>query len=212
MKKIAAKAFVGARGTDSVQAITRAQAVALKTSGIDFCIRYLGGVTLEELDGILDAGLGFMPVTYSRAPGWLPSASIGSTDGTNAGNHCTALELPAGVTAWLDLEGPGGHAADVEDYVNAAAHKVQAVGYEAGLYVGYGTLLTSHELYKTAVTRYWRSISRVTDSSGALAEPDCGWCMNQLRPSRMWAGLWADINVVEADYKGRLPTWTIKAA
>ncbi len=209
--KAARHAFVGARGVDSVQAITtQAQAQALKDSGIDFCIRYLGGTSSAEVDLIIAVGLAFMPVTYSRAPGWLPSAQLGTLDGNNAASHCIALGLPKGATVWLDLEGPGGHSQDIIDWVTAWCLPMKAAGYDCGLYVGYGTQLTSHELYALPVDRYWHSISRVTDSAGQLAEPQCGWCMYQLQPSRMWANTWVDVDCVQEDYQGRLPTWTVK--
>ncbi len=117
------------------------------------------------------------------------------------------MGFPAGVTVWLDLEGPGGTAADITAWVNAWAHEVKAAGYDAGLYVGYGTQLTSHELYALAVDRYWHSVSRVTDSANALAEPTCGWCMYQLNPSVMRCATWVDVDVVQEDYQGRVPNW-----
>lgn len=211
MSRAAGKAYVGALGVDCVQVIANAGlAKGLYDAGFRFVVRYLGGVSSSEVDIILNAGLAFMPVGYSRKPGWLPSGGLGTMDGNNAVSHCTALGLPKNVTVWCDLEGPGGHAQDVIDYVNAWAHCVQNAGYEAGLYVGYATLLTSEELYKLAVTRYWHSLSRVTDSAGQLAEPGCGWCMHQLSPSVGRAGVWVDVDVIGEDYKGRMPTWCVK--
>ncbi len=198
---------VGALGADSVQALTPTTAKALKDSGISFSIRYLGSVSPAELSIILDAGLAFMPVTFSRAPGWLPSASLGASDGVAAIAHLKALGLPPGATVWLDLEGPGGTSTDVVAWVNAWADYVKNAGYDPGLYVGYGAKLTSHELYALHVDRYWHSVSKVTDTGGNIAEPNCGWCMHQLNPSVMWAGVWADIDVVQQDYQGRTPTW-----
>ena len=75
--------------------------------------------------------------------------------------------------------------------------------------MGYGTLLTSTELYKLPVDRYWHSMSRVTDSSGALAEPGCGFCMYQMKPSVMRGGVWVDVNVTQEDNFGRVPNWVV---
>ncbi len=210
--RVAKDAFVGARGVDSVQAITTsALADGLRTSGIDFCVRYLGSLSASEADVILGAGLALMPVTFSRKPGWIPSQQLGTLDGNNSVSQCVAAGIPKGCTVWLDLEGPGGHAQDIVDWVNAWASVVKQAGYDPGLYVGYAAQLTSHELYALLVDKYWHSISRVTDSAGQLAEPGCGWCMFQLQPSRMWAGVWSDVDFIQQDYLGRLPVWCVKA-
>ncbi len=212
MLRVAAASHVGALGFDSVQAIASvAQGQRMYASGMRFAMRYLGTTTPTEVDMLHSAGLAVMPVTYSRKPGWVPSASLGHADAIVALAHLKALGIPRGVTVFLDLEGPGGHAQDVVDWVNAWAADMKTAGYDPGLYVGYGTLLTSHELMALGVDRYWHSISRVTDSSGALAEPGCGWCVYQLQPSRMWEGVWIDVDVIQADYQGRLPTWCVKS-
>lgn len=211
MPRLVAKATVGALGVDCVQGITTAAiAKGLYDAGMRFAVRYLGSVTNPEVELILNAGLALMPVTYSRNPGWTPSGALGKADGAHALQSLQAAGIPKGCTVWLDLEGPGGHAQDVIDWVNGWAAVVIQAGYEAGLYVGYGTMLTSTELYKLQVTRYWHSVSKVTDSAGQLAEPGCGWCMYQLHPSVSRAGVWVDVDVVQEDYQGRVPNWVVR--
>ncbi len=210
--RVAKAAFTGALGVDCVTVIAnKAMADGLYAHGFTFACRYLGSLSSSEVDVILESGMALMPVTYSRNPGWLPSAALGGADGNQAVSRCMAAGIPKGVTVWLDLEGPGGHAADVIDWVNAWADVVKSAGYDPGLYCGYGTLLTSHELYMLHVDRYWHSVSRVTDSAGQLAEPACGWSMIQLNPSVMRAGVWVDVDVIQEDYQKRLPTWCVKA-
>lgn len=211
MSRKVENAYVGALGFDTVTEIkTASVAKGLYDSGMRFAVRYLGALSSPEVDLLLGAGLAVMPVTFSRSPGWVPTKAMGEADGREAVANLKAAGLPNGCTVWRDLEGPGGHAQDVIDWVNAWAHVVRDAGYDPGLYAGYGSKLTSSELYGLAVDRYWHSLSRVTDSAGQLAEPTCGWCMYQLYPSRMWAGVWVDVNVIQQDYKGRLPLWVVR--
>src|ERR1700728_1845628 len=105
-----ASTFVRAIGIDTVAAITSPQATSLAKHGIAFVVRYLGGISVAEVGTILSAGLALMTVGYSRAPGWTPSAALGSSDGTAAVAHMAGLGLPEGLTVWCDLEGMGGTA------------------------------------------------------------------------------------------------------
>ena len=72
---------VGARGLDTVTTLDAAVASRLKSASFDFAVRYLGGIDVAEATAILDAALGLQVVTYSAAPGWSPSASLGTQDG-----------------------------------------------------------------------------------------------------------------------------------
>jgi hypothetical protein len=192
-------ARVGARGTDSVQEV--AEPAALKAAGVDFCVRYLHSATSAEVANIVAAGLAFMPVTFA-----------GAYDGTDAAAQCKALGLPAGCTAFLDLEGQKAWAMDPAELmakINAWADAVAAGGFMPGLYCGVPQPLTSAELYSVRVVRYWRGQGRITDRTGALAEPNCGWCMTQTYPSAFWAGVWADADFVGQDYSGRVPAWAV---
>lgn len=198
MNKAASVAVVGARGVDAVTLIsTAAQAQGLKNSGIDFVIQYLGSVTAAGVDTILGAGLAFMPVTYAD-----------KFDGPKTVAELKALAFPAGCTVWLDVEGVGSTApTTLKQQINDWATAVQTAGYQPGMYVGAGVPLTSIELYQLKVVRYWHSLSKIVDRNGQLAEPACGFCMYQLYPSITWAGVWVDVNFVQQDFQGRLPTW-----
>lgn len=198
----AAPARVGARGTDSVQAIDAAHAKALKAAGIDFCERYLGSLTRAELDAITGAGLACMVVTFAD-----------QFDGHASAAQCDALGLPKGCTVFLDVEGQAAWKMDpvvLAGKINAWADAIKAAGFEPGIYVGVPQPLTSDELFNLRVVRYWRGIGRVTDRHGNLSEPTCGYCMHQCNDSQMVAGVWADFDFIEKDYSGRLPTWVVK--
>jgi hypothetical protein len=182
---------------------TAAQAKALKASGIDFFVGYLGTLNTARLQCILDAGLAFMPVTLAGE----------HFDG--AGDEVKQIEslgIPMGVTVWLDLEGHKAfHTPPAELIlgVNQWAETIAGAGYQPGLYVGSPQPLTSEELWRLKVTRYWNALSREADRFGQLAEPKCGWCMWQMHPQKVWrdSGVFVDVNIIGADFMNRVPTW-----
>lgn len=194
---IATAARPFALGVDTVVRLTHASACALKREGMTFAVRYLGSLSAEELACIMSAGLACMPVTYAKA-----------YSGMSAISELRKLAIPEGVTVWLDLEGETDPAPVIAAKINAWAGQVQAGGYEAGLYVGAGCVLTSEELYGLKVTRYWDSCSREIDRNGRSAAPKCDYCMVQMRPfNTSIAGVIVDVDVVQRDVLGRLPTW-----
>lgn len=198
---------VGYRGVDSYPYSicgTKAQAVKLFASGIDFFVGYLGTMNAERLGDLLDAGLAFMPVTLADR-----------YDGVQTVAQCKALGLTPGVTVWLDLEGKRAYdtpASELIAKVNTWATHVRAAGYEAGIYVGSPQPLTSEELWGLKVTKYWNALSREADRFGRLAEPKCGWCMWQMNPSIHWrdTGVYVDVNMIGKDFLGRLPSWVVR--
>lgn len=178
----------------------------LVREGFHFVVRYLGGMRREEFERIICSGLAVMPVTYSRSSGWTPSAEMGTADGLESVAQLRALQMPLGVTVWLDLEGCAGPAQSTADWVNAWSSVVRGVGYEAGLYVGANPGgLDSESLWSLPyTTRYWRSCSRVPEPAHR------GWCMQQLRPWNHKLGpLTVDVDVIEEDHKGSRPTWVV---
>lgn len=201
----AEKADVGARGVDSLplsQSVTLEQAVALKASGIDFFVGYLGVLNRSRLGNILAAGIAFMPVTLAGS----------SFDGPLAVAQCSALGLPPGCTVWVDLEGKAVfdmNPLELIGRVNAWADTIRAAGFMPGLYVGSPQPLTSEELWALRVVRYWNALSRESDRRGALAEPKGGWCMWQMNPSIEWRDTEAfvDVNMIGQDFLGRVPSW-----
>lgn len=197
MARQAVPAAVGARGLDTIAAIGPAQASRLKSAGYDFAVRYLGSVTDIEVKTLNEAGIAVMGVTYG-----------GAFDGAAAVvNAREKAKLPPNTTLWLDLEGQEGHrtAADITHAVNSWADTVAAAGYNPGLYVGAGCVLDAAALAKLKPSRYWRSCSYVP-------KPSEGWCMLQLSPpNRVVCGVQIDIDVIEADYRGRVPNWCVTA-
>lgn len=194
---------VGARGIDSepwshVGDTTHAQ--GLISSGIDFVALYLGAVTPSVIQRVTDAGLGYLPVCYANAIN-------GATPGASTVSQLTALGIPPGVTVFLDIEGASTliDPAGLIDKINAWCDVVSSNGFIPGVYVGSPQPFTSAELYGLKVQRYWRAPSRVVDRNGALAEPQCGWCLFQAWPSVSWADVWSDVDFAYQDYRGRVP-------
>lgn len=201
-------AFVGARGVDSLpysQGGTAAQAQALAAAGIEFFVGYLGAMNTARLGYLLDAGLAFMPVTFADR-----------FDGVAAVAQCKALGLTPGCTVWLDIEGKNllnVPSQQVAAQINAWATAVEGAGYQPGLYVGSPQPFTGDELYSLKVKRYWKAPSRVIDRNGKVWDgPGCGFCCYQLWDSVMWkkTGVFVDVDYVQKDFQGRLPSWTVK--
>jgi hypothetical protein len=187
-------------GFDTVSVLNDAAAAALRAAGMRFAVRYLGSLKGDEVSSILKAGLALMPVTYSRASGWTPTGELGQEDGSSAVADAKAAGFPAGVTVWCDLEGCAGTVETTSAYVNAWAGVVRDAGFDPGLYVGSGQALDGAQLYALAVDRYWRSFSQVPD-------PTCGWSMIQLYKTVTVAGTSVDVDVIQYDYRARLPNW-----
>ena len=143
-------------GVDTDARLTAKSAVQLRAANyqgnpIEFVVRYLsigakGGqdLTAAEVGWILDAGLALVVVQHVREPNWIPSASRGTGDGTNAAKNAAAIGYAKGCHIVVDLEGvlPGTPASAVIDYINAWASQIVAAGYLAMVYVGYNTMLT----------------------------------------------------------------------
>lgn len=199
---IVQKAWVGARGVDSLQFSqtgSRAQAEGMRRAGADFFVGYLGAMSPLRLQFLIESGLAFMPVTFAN-----------QFDGPRAVAQCMNLGLPAGCTVWLDLEGKAVYDMrpdKLSGIINAWADAVARGGYQPGLYVGSPQPLTSEELFALHCVRYWDAMSEECDRFGKLARPRCGFCMSQLNPSRDWGGVWSDIDFIGQDFLGRLPSW-----
>lgn len=209
MSAQAAPAHVGARGFDCVTVIDKTRADALKAWGMDFAVRYLGSLSEAETDTILASGLALMPVTYGLRHGTIPSAALGTSFGNASVKNAQAAGIPVGVSVWLDLEDSAGTSDQVVAFVTAWCAPMIAAGYMPCLYVGAGAILTGPELYALPVVRYWQSLSKEVDRRGQIAEPNCGWCMVQLYPSTTIGGTFVDVDVVQSDYRGRLPAWAV---
>ena len=199
------RSFPGAKGVDTVLTFSKGLAERFKAAGYAYVVRYLGALTDYEVEAILAGGLALLAVSYSRRHGWLPNGTLGAQDGMLAVQHARAANLPIGLTLFCDLEGPGGTGTDSVAYVNAWAHAVQAGGYIAGLYVGYGIQLTAQELYSClAVTAYWDSCSKNPDVAKRGFQ-----MVQEYPPNKRVCGLQVDTNVIQPDFFGDTPVWVI---
>lgn len=171
-------------------------------------IRYCENITPSELAGILSTGLGVTLVGESRANGWIPSAISGSADGLREVTKVRSLGIPNGITIGCDLEGIGGTAQDTIDYCRAWCDVVQPAQDIAMAYVGEDVPLTAEQLYQLPFTRYWHSLSEVSNVSNV------GYCLIQLFPTLNLGlptgALAVDLDVVQQDKRGRVPTMVVE--
>ena len=175
-------------------------AMALRNAGLDYVVRYLGGLYAPEMHDVLASGLGLQLVTYSRAPGWQPTQTMGDADGLVDVSRLERDGVPGGMLVWIDLEGASGSAADAAAWLDARSKCLADAGYLAGVYVGDSCVLNGAELYaRPHVTRYWRAFN------SGIPEPQCGWCQLQSQPNTMLAGVLVDHDVAQRDNEGRLP-------
>jgi len=183
---------------------TVAQAIALKTSGVVALALYLGAVTPAILKKVLDAGLGYMPVTFGG------EYEDGADDELV---QLKALGIPKGCCVWLDMEGLKAFKTDPAKLISmltAWANKIEAAGFIPCLYVGVPQPLTSDELWKLPFRRYWKGQGSVRDRFNNLAEPTkCGWSITQMWPSHTRGGAWVDSNIVGQDFLKRSPTMAV---
>jgi hypothetical protein len=185
----------GSRGIDTVSTLTPEQCAWLKAERYDFVVRYVTSLGAIERDAILRAGLALGLVTYAHS--YDPKDEIAAIQ---------RLGIPPGTDIWLDVEDDRLDAVTLSQRISSWATAIkQGVGCIPGVYVGSGNPLSSVELYALPVNRYWHSCSRVVDRHGLEAAPSCGWVMHQLAPGnvKLPNGLVVDIDVIQADYKGR---------
>lgn len=224
-------AFPGARVVDSLPFSvggTIEQARALKASGVDGFVGYLGAMNRARLAIVLEAGLSFMPVTFAG------EYRDGAQDELA---QLAGLGIPKAATVWLDLEGIHAWntpAAELVALIESWATAIVGAGFVAGLYVGAPQPLTGAQLFGLRyIRRYWLGIGRCVGKDGKDAYPACGWCMRQdwhnnpdLASHNLTGGmLWppherdpdlsdahrtfVDTNGIQADHRGRLPTWVV---
>ncbi|EHQ25990.1 DUF1906 domain-containing protein [Mucilaginibacter paludis] len=201
----------GAKGLDVNAVLTAANAADFKAAGYDFCIRYIprtahllkGNLSNTEALHILNAGLALMAVQHVANPGWMPSAELGKAYGAYAAVYAkTIVGLPAGINVWLDLEEVSKDAAsaDIIAYCTAWYNEVKSAGYDPGIYTGYGTGLSSAQLYHDLPFRhYWR----------AYNGPDVanrGFQIIQKTQIKL-NGFEVDPDYIQMDKKGDLPIW-----
>lgn len=196
---------VSARGVDTDTILTASRAQAFAASKIDWVARYLGQVTPAEIALIHTAGLGVQLVTYSRAPGWKPTAAMGTADGVLDVQRLRSLGVLAGMVVWIDLEGSAGTSGETAAWLDARALELTHAGFVAGVYVGSSCVLDAVQLYaRPNISRYWRAFN------AGIPIPQCGFCQEQLFPPNLVLdGVLVDFDVSRLDYEKRAATMLV---
>lgn len=155
----------GTIGFDCNTPVTPSIAEKFLAHGAKYVIRYVRrstrhtyDLTVQELVGLLQAGMGVGVVQHVAAEGWTPTANLGASYGAIAAEESRVIGIPPEVTVWCDLEGVHDQVPrqQVIDYCNAWYSKVKEAGYQPGIYVGYGAGLSGVDLYyKLRFQRYW---------------------------------------------------------
>jgi GH25 family lysozyme M1 (1,4-beta-N-acetylmuramidase) len=118
--------------------------------------------------------------------------------GAAAATNAQLLGAPKGITLWLDAEWSKNlpSSAAVWQYCCEWADRVEAGGYEPGIYVGSGNPLNSDALYGLPKFRhYWRAASIVPQVRRR------GWQMVQGMPQKVH-GVEIDPDIAALDHKG----------
>lgn len=197
--------------------VTTAVAAAFAKAGYEFAVRYIrrdqarpNDLSTSEIAALHSAGLAVMPVQHVESEDcWRPTGEKGRQYGANAVDACRRLNLPPGVSVWLDLEGVATDVdpEDVVRYCNAWFDVVDAAGFNPGLYVGWQAGLTPLQLHKRLrFSRYWAAYNLNLDQYPAVR----GVCMRQraAQPVNVpkGVGFQIDTNMVQQDAFGGLPT------
>jgi hypothetical protein len=207
------QAIAGSKGFDVDGPLSSSQALAMKSSGYDFCIRYIprtaalwdGNITASEMSRILEAGLALSIVQHVAMSPWYPNAAIGSEYGEYAGIYAKSIGLPEGINIWLDLEEVGdSHSQDIINYCNNWFLEVNSAGYVPGIYVGWQTGLSDQQLYDLPFAHYWAAYN--CDQT----IPTRGFQMRQSIQKTL-NGVEFDPNTVTPDQLGGLPIFLFSA-
>jgi hypothetical protein len=211
LKKI--EATTGILGFDTNTKLTEDLSKKLYNYGFRFCLRYLSrspepnyDLTADEANQIMDGGLSLMGVQHVRAGYWIPTADLGTQDGTMAAKNATLAGLPIGINIWCDLEAVKDTtpATDVITYCTNWYNAVNQAGYVPGLYVGYQPILVSAQLYQLPFTSFWRSQSNVPNVGSR------GYQMIQLYAEIELFGIKLDVDITQSDFKNSQVTWVTK--
>ena len=194
----------GAAGVDLDSPVTPSIAAGFRQAGKSFVMRYATVVTASEIAACHAEGLGVGFISFGRQQDF--SATTGAQDAAAILTHLRSQGIPyTGATIGLDLETPkGATIADVLAYERGFAGVIVNNGCTSGVYVGAGLGMSSAELYSMAATRYWKSGSKIEDFGGAIAEPQCGWCLTQVLPfDQPCGGALVDFDGAGQDFEGR---------
>jgi hypothetical protein len=201
------------KGFDLNRPLTRSLAQRFMDAEFTFVIRYIRqgpkhsyDLSVDEANLILESGLGLMIVQHVPLPGWVPTATAGDTRGKVAAAECRLLGYPPGSMVWLDLEGVALDATkpSVINYCNNWHKAVASAGYLPGIYVGFQPGIDARSLYyDLRFTHYWAAYN--VDVKPAIR----GYQMFQHPTDKMVSGIDYDVDLVEADALGSLPSYLV---
>lgn len=204
------------RGWDCNAVVSSDDAQAFAAAGYSFCLRYIrranaaaNDLSVAEIQTLHAQGLAVMPIQhFGPAEGWVPTAELGEAYGTTAALACSELEIPAGVSCWLDLEGvaEGTSSDQIIRFCDEWWGAVGASGYDPGIYVGDANRLTPNQLYGLRFDRYYAAYNLNADQYPAT----CGVCIRQHeatgadKPAGVPFSI--DTDEIIGDKLGRFPT------
>lgn len=157
--------------------LSGSQCRAMLADGYAAAIRYVPRVnrasydlSRNEAELILASGLGVGIVQHVGREGWDASAEKGKLYGATAAAQVLDMGFPKGMQVWCDLEGvdPNDNDPDVIAFCTEWHDAVDEVGLEAGLYVGWRTLLNSNQLYNLPFQHYWSAYNLNRDEFPAV--------------------------------------------
>jgi hypothetical protein len=168
LKGMLSTAADGTKGFDCNQVLTPLQVQSFLEDGYKFAIRYVPRVnraaydlTHDEAQMILDNGMGVGVVQHVAGEGWDALAEKGRLYGTTAVEQMTDIGFPKGMCVWCDLEGvnPTDSDQQVIDYCDEWYRAVNGAGFNAGLYVGWRTLLSGVQIHNLPFRHYWSAFN-----------------------------------------------------
>jgi hypothetical protein len=192
---------------DTEETLTLDMIRGIKADGNHGIIAYLGGnLTPELIENCASENMGLVPVNFSRAAGWTPTANLGEIDAMASLRRLAMLGLPTvGLNDWCDLEGCS---SDPTEYCKAwcGVELGSTTGIVPASYGGAEMMLTGRQWFLLPFRGYWHGDSR------RVPEPDCGFQLIQLfPPNQHVAGAQVDYTIAQRDWEGRAPTWIVPA-
>lgn len=207
----------GLKGFDCNAALARPALDAFVEAGYTFVVRYVrrqqfhaADLSTDEATRILDAGLALMAVQHvESAESWIPSQQKGATYGATAAGEVARLGFPPGAMVWLDLEGvaPGTSPDTVIAYCNQWHAAVAGAGFLPGLYIGWHSGLTKHQLYEgLRFTHYWAAYNLNVDQYPVVRGVQMQQRARKTDDEVVGSGIPDfDVNLVKRDALGGLP-------
>jgi hypothetical protein len=188
--------------------LTRAKAIALKSSGYVGVIRYVrlpnngaaDDIDAAELTMLLVVGLQVMLVQHVRRGPWDPRLHSGRQDAEIAVLHADAAGYPAGAHLWIDWEDLAIGLPVVAGilFLESASSTLTVSGFRAGLYCGFDDPLNADQRYElSGFDSYW--------SDAGHRSVSVRGCAIQQGPQVTVDGVQIDSDRVEADLLGDLP-------